>query len=717
MFIVALILTVHIPLHSYATSADTIKYNKSVELDEIVVKGKLTTQTKSGLSYNMAADKRAQSENALQSLSYVPLLNVDNDGAITVQGSSSYSLYLNGRPYEMAQTSPKKFLESLPASSIAKVEVMTKPDNSVGADANRYIINIVLKSPVVDGYTINLSGSGNTQPAATGSALAVVKKGNVDASVSYDYDLYGQRHQPLDITYTERDASATPVNIWQNKAKGNGDWHTHTIRAMFKWQMDSINTLYADAHGRIKQTNLKTRYVQSEIYPDTESPVIHINDQTRYTAGTSEANLIYRNYFRSEKNTERLLMGYHFTYNPDKRHITQSRYTAESVTPDYLQNTDGGMTEHAAIASYLWRISSLHNVRFTANETYRRGNTNSVYLHDGDDVSSLDSMKYRNNIAEIKAAYSGRIGKVRLTLVAKGDYDHMSMHLPLSQSLDYSRNRFYFLPQASISWRPNGDNSIYVDYSTSLNRPDVSQLNPFENESNDHALFHGNPNLKAQYTHDVTLTWYFTKVRNLTLVGSLSYMHLSDMILQYSYVRDSRMAYTYDNFGDANQYQFAFNANWQPNKWFSLFANGTVGKRFLRSADVDLSQDDLRASIFTQVNFLMPRHYRAGGNYGHFVNLPEPWSTVSSLNMYSFYVSKSFLQGRLSLKLTANSPFNKYNKMRVTTTLPTMFTEQNNFIIARSFGLSLSYSFSGGKRVSLRRDRTLNSTDLSTGVQ
>jgi carbohydrate-selective porin OprB len=130
-----------------------------------------------------------------------------------------------------------------------------------------------------------------------------------------------------------------------------------------------------------------------------------------------------------------------------------------------------------------------------------------------------------------------------------------------------------------------------------------------------------------------------------------------------------------------------------------------------------LRQDDLFARIFSQVNILLPKHYSAGGNYGHFVNLPEPWSTISSLNFYSFYVSKSFLQGRLSLKLTANSPFNKYNKMRTTTTLPTMFTEQTNFITARSFGLSLSYSFSGGKRVSLRRDRTLNSTDLSTGVQ
>jgi hypothetical protein len=55
--------------------------------------------------------------------------------------------------------------------------------------------------------------------------------------------------------------------------------------------------------------------------------------------------------------------------------------------------------------------------------------------------------------------------------------------------------------------------------------------------------------------------------------------------------------------------------------------------------------------------------------------------------------------------------------MTSATTLPTMITTQHNYIIARSFGLSMSYSFSGGKRVDLRRDRTLNSTDQSTGVQ
>ena len=177
----------------------------SIELQEVAVIGRLINQTNSGISYNMVANRRAQSENTLQSLSYVPLVNVDADGSISVQGSSSYSLYLNGRPYEMAQTSPKVFLESLPASSIKKVEVITHPDNRFGADSQRYILNIVLKQPMLEGYVVNLSAEGNTQPTANGSLMGMIKKNKVDASINYTYNLNGQRHQPTDITYTEKD--------------------------------------------------------------------------------------------------------------------------------------------------------------------------------------------------------------------------------------------------------------------------------------------------------------------------------------------------------------------------------------------------------------------------------------------------------------------------------------------------------------------------------
>ena len=87
------------------------------------------------------------------------------------------------------------------------------------------------------------------------------------------------------------------------------------------------------------------------------------------------------------------------------------------------------------------------------------------------------------------------------------------------------------------------------------------------------------------------------------------------------------------------------------------------------------------------------------------------------MSPYSFYVSKSFLSGRLNVSVTANSPFSKYNHSKTVTTLPAMVTEQNNYMTARSFGINLSYSFGGGQKVKIERDRTLDSTDQNTGVK
>lgn len=74
------------------------------------------------------------------------------------------------------------------------------------------------------------------------------------------------------------------------------------------------------------------------------------------------------------------------------------------------------------------------------------------------------------------------------------------------------------------------------------------------------------------------------------------------------------------------------------------------------------------------------------------------------------------MSGRLNVSVTANSPFIKYNHSKTVTILSAMITEQNNYMTARSFGINLSYSFGGGQKVRIERDRTLNSADQKTGV-
>lgn len=707
-----------VSVETYPDSALMIKLMPDyISLNEVEVKGELISQTNSGLSYNMAANQRAQAENALQSLSYVPLVDVDAEGSISVQGSSSFSLYLNGRPYEMAQTSPKIFLETLPASSIKKVEVITRPDNKYRPDTGRYILNIVLKKPMVEGYVANISGSGSTQPSANGTLMGMIKKRNIDFSLNYDYNLNGQRDQSVESEYQETNQDGALISEWKNSSTGDGDWHTHTMSAMLKWNIDSLNAIYADAHLRLQHTDMTQQNAQFQSFPEVEHPETQLRNHTEYTSGTVESNLIYRNYFNTKLDYERLMAGYHFTYNPDKRHLTQDRQAGDVSFPQYIQSSDGGMAEHSALISYLIILPSSHSLRLTANELFRHGSTDSEYFSGGEPLDSQYKMRYDNSISSIKVSYGGWIGKIYMMLSAKGSYDWFSIKLPDYEGLDNKREHFYFLPSALLFWRPDNYNSLYLSYSTNIIRPGVDELNPFVSSTNDFSEHRGNPNLKAQYSHDLSLTWYMTKVRNLTLAASLQYQHVDDAILQSFEVENNRITYRPENFGVSDKAGIVVNADYKPAGWLSLSANIGCGKRWLRSSGVDLKQNNDYCNISPGVNFYLPNHFRIGCKYGFYKNLPDPWCSRSSVNTYSFYAAKSFLNGRLNLTVTANSPFNKYNHSIVNQQLPTMKSRQDNYITARSFGIGVSYSFGGGKKVEIERDRVLKSSDQETGVR
>lgn len=689
---------------------------KAIGLNGVTVIGRLTTQTDNGISYNMAANERAQSENTMQALSYVPLVDVEPDGGISIQGSSSIAIYLNGRPYDMAQTSPKAFLESLPASSIAKVEVITHPDNKFGVNSDKFILNIVLKSPRLDGYVVNLSGMGCTQPTANGSVMGMIKKNKVEAAISYDYNLSGQRHQPSDITYTKKNDEGKTTHIWKNEGKGNGYWHTHIARAMFKWSIDSVNTIYADMHGKIGQTNITSENLQYDLFPTQNNEEIHLSNITKYTSGAVEANLIYRNYFRDDTQTERFTVGYHYTYNPDRRHMNQIRKRGTIIYPEYTQRTDGGLNAHNGLASYLLRLSSDHTLRFTASDIFRQGDTRSYYSMADEYEETGSSMRYTNNIAGLNITYSGRLGRFYCRASVKGNYDHLSMKLPQSPTLDFKRDRFYFLPSTSIYWRPDYNNALYLDYYTGISRPTIDMLNPYESKDDDHSISRGNPNLKAQYNHTLELTWYFTAIKNLTFVSTLEYTRSKDIILPTYYAEDSYMVDSYSNYGKSDMIEFVWNTSYNPINWMTISMNGSLGKRWLHSEAPHLVQNDMIFGITPKMDFYLPRHFRIGVKYGHYQNFSDPYSKRSSLNFYSLYVGKSFFSGKLNVTLTANSPFSKYQICRTVWTLPTMMTEQNNYMVARSFSIGVSYSFGGGKQIDLERDRILNSTDQTTGV-
>lgn len=346
---------------------------------------------------------------------------------------------------------------------------------------------------------------------------------------------------------------------------------------------------------------------------------------------------------------------------------------------------------------------------------YRIGDTRSVNMTDEEEFSS---MNYHNNILNGTISYSGTIGqRLMIQAALQFNYDYFKMRLPKNSSNDFDYHNFYLMPSASAYWMPNNKNTLYLTYSTNITRPTVQMLNPFVSNPNSNTISQGNPNLKAQYSHDVALIWFFNGPHNLSLNTSISYTHTNNIIQNYSYLGDeSKVIYTYGNMGNGQDIGVSMNLGWNAAEWLMLSVNGGVGINMLKAVEIGLNQTDWHYSLAPSLDFLLPKHFRIGMNGGIYKNTPAPWAENNPIYMYSFYANKSFLKGRLNVSVTANSPFNKYIKSTSTTTLPDMITTQTNYITARSFGINLSYSFGSGQKVNVQRDRTLRATDQSTGV-
>ena len=124
---------------------ETIKLSQaSKELDEVVVQGqqvKRPVQTSlEGLTINPDQNLSNIGGSVTDVLRNSPSVSVDQQGGITVRGSSSTNVLINGRNSALSEG-----LDQIPASAVEKIEVINNPGARYDAQGTGGVINIVLK--------------------------------------------------------------------------------------------------------------------------------------------------------------------------------------------------------------------------------------------------------------------------------------------------------------------------------------------------------------------------------------------------------------------------------------------------------------------------------------------------------------------------------------------------------------------------------------------
>ena len=89
----------------------------------------------------------------LQALSTVPGVTVGQDGTVLLRGSDKVAVLIDGKQTALTGLGTQRGLDNLPASAIARIEVITAPSARHDANASAGIINLVLRTQDQRGFS------------------------------------------------------------------------------------------------------------------------------------------------------------------------------------------------------------------------------------------------------------------------------------------------------------------------------------------------------------------------------------------------------------------------------------------------------------------------------------------------------------------------------------------------------------------------------------
>jgi ferric enterobactin receptor len=134
--------------------------------------------------YNTANDLTAQGGVAIDVLKKVPMISVDIDGNVELQGNSNIRFLINGKPSSIFGSNLTDALQAIPASQIKSIEVITNPGAKYDATGTGGIINIILKDSNIQGINGNVNLSAGSR-LENGSFNLNVKKGKFAAGAFF----------------------------------------------------------------------------------------------------------------------------------------------------------------------------------------------------------------------------------------------------------------------------------------------------------------------------------------------------------------------------------------------------------------------------------------------------------------------------------------------------------------------------------------------------
>ncbi len=538
-------------------NAGTIK----LKSDRKLLKEVVVTEQRSQMSFDI--DKRvftvdqsiaSTGGTASDVLADIPSVEVDTEGAVSLRGSESVTVWINGKASGLTGDNQGDILQQLPAGSIERIEVITNPSAKHSPEGTAGIINIILKRDRKAGYYGSAQAGADTRGGFNVGANANYSSGAVDAYLGlnyrnmrfknegYTHTKYFGQQRFLDQTST---GNHNPNNIF---ARAGVTWHITknddvfvNLMGMFGGGKHKSNieaesgSLDADGNP-MEPTELMTRTTDQNGKPRM------YNAEIGYTHRWSDSHFID------------LSIGHHsWQQVREATYRQQTIYpaTADTARSYQFQNNRNRSDNTEIKLDYQYKISENHRIEAGYKGDFSNDNspviTYTDEAHANIDTKLYNEFSYKQQTHALYGTYSGRIGKFGYQLGLRGEYWNVQTRSLGWEDKDASKpftgkDFFKLFPSAFISYEISEGHEIQANYTRRLRRPWGGQLNSFQNISDSTNISYGNPGLTPEYSNAYELN-YIKNWNKHTLSLSAYYRTTDDVIERISY-NEGRIIYT-----------------------------------------------------------------------------------------------------------------------------------------------------------------------------
>lgn len=685
---------------------------------EVVAQRPLVTREIDRIGYDVQADEESKTTTVIEMLRKVPMVSVDADNTIKVNGSTNFVIYKNGRPNKTFSGNPKEVLAAIPASMIKRIEVITEPGAKYDAEGVGAILNIITNEDTsINGVMGNINLNTDTRsdfiPSPFVWVMSQLDKVAFSAYGGYSYVSKKATNYDLTSVYDYKESGSKLMS----DAEGDNKGGIIPFGLELSYDIDTMNLITAEMSGYyfdVDVTQARNTTMKDNLGNIVYSYGTDFNFP-RYGYLDLSGGVNYQRL--TKRKGETLTMSYLISTTRQKRDEETKYFDAVNMQVPYTginSKFDLYFMEHTFQFDWTRPIKNIHTIDAGVKYIYRDNHSQNTQNYIGY-KSTYTDFSHITNIAAVYGDYRLKLGKFGARAGIRYEYSHLKAKFNDGTNPDFGQNLNDWVPSAGLSWNVNDANSLTLNYATRINRPGISYLNPVS-ESTPTGESSGNPNLESSRYSSIKLSYMLIKPK-FNLNTSLSYDFSDNMITSYKYVKDDYIYSTYKNIGKSQNLKLNIYAQWTITPKTQFMLNGNINYFNNEVSDNELKLDKWGWGGYARLTQTLPWNIKASVDcFKSSVYLNGVYSySNSDTYYYGISLSRNFLkEDRLSVTLRYDNPFGPDESKYITRVVNGDYVgEELQSVKYRSyFGVRIGYRFGSVKTQVKKTAKTIENDDL-----